>query len=109
MSSYNLIKELDEIDQLYLESATISPNNYSIYIQPNKQSNIKFIDGPCEAIPKNLNIEYLQQIQYEYTNIQREMQNSKLENIWFQIKKDCDYYNLCQKANVFHFTQLVEK
>lgn len=104
MSSYNLIKELDEIDQLYLDnSISISPSNYSTYIQPNKQSNIKIID---KNIQNDLN---QQQYIIDYSNIQREMLNSKLENIWFQIKKDCDYYQLCNKANIFDFTQLVEK
>jgi len=47
-----------------------------------------------------------QNISNDYINL---LENSRIEKIWINLKKDLDKYNLCQKANVFDFIQLVEK
>jgi hypothetical protein len=45
-------------------------------------------------------------ISNDYINI---LQNSRIEKIWISIKKDLGQYNLCQRANLFDFIQLIEK
>lgn len=34
---------------------------------------------------------------------------TELSNVWFELKKDLDKYQLAQKANSFHFQEFIEK
>jgi hypothetical protein len=54
----------------------------------------------------NNNLIEMNNISNDYIDI---LQNSRIEKIWISIKKDLDQYNLCQRANVFDFIQLIEK
>lgn len=54
----------------------------------------------------NNNLNELNNISNDYINI---LENAKIEKIWIDLKKDLDKLNLCQKANVFDFIQLIEK
>jgi hypothetical protein len=38
-----------------------------------------------------------------------EINNKNIENIWFELKKDMDYYDICKKSNIFNFNELIEK
>lgn len=34
---------------------------------------------------------------------------SQISNVWFELKKDLDKYDLAQSANSFHFQEFIEK
>jgi len=58
---------------------------------------------------ENMNIE----LQYYYNTckniIEYEQEQERLRNIWFEIKKDLDMYQIAQRANIYHFQTFIEK